>query len=99
MGTAPVPLRPILCVTAGLAFRLLSVRVTVPVIGPPVVGLKSTARLQLAPAASVPAVDEVLIWGQVVERPTAKLSETLGFSPVAGTGKVSGAVPMFLSVT
>jgi hypothetical protein len=96
---SPVPLSPMLCVTAGLAFRLLSVRTADPEINPVVVGMKSTARLQLPPAASVPAEDEVRTSGQVVDESRVKLAETLGFVPVPGTGKVSGALPILRTVT
>src|ERR1039458_6921247 len=96
---SPVPLSPMLCVTDGLAFRLLSVSTTDPENCPVVVGMKSTASPQLVPAASVPAEDEVRTSGQVVDESSLKLAETLGFVPVPGTGKVSGMFPMFLTVT
>src|ERR1700691_5923042 len=98
-AATPVPLSPMLCVTAGIALRLLSVRTADPVIGPMAVGMKSTARTQLVPAASVPAVDDERTSGQVVDASRVKLAETLGFSPDPGTGKLSGALPMLLSVT
>jgi hypothetical protein len=47
----------------------------------------------------MPAEDDEVTWGQVVDASSAKSAETLGFSPAPEAGKVSGALPMFLSVT
>src|ERR1039458_3711856 len=93
------PLSAMLCVVDGLAFRSLSVRVTEPANCPEVAGVKSTARLQLAPAASVPAEYEDVTSGQVVDESKAKFAETLGFWPEPGTGKVNGALPTLRIVT
>jgi hypothetical protein len=46
----------------------------------------------------MPAVDDVETSGQVVDESRVKLAETVGFSPDPGTGKLSGALPTFVSV-
>ena len=78
-GAAPVPVRLTVWV-AGLA---LSVMVTAPVLVPPVVGLKVTLMVQLAPAATLEP--QVLVWEK---SPLALMLVMLRV-----------ALPVFLSVT
>jgi hypothetical protein len=67
---------------------------------PSVVGLKSMAALQLAPAVRVYAVDElVLVCVQVEALSQPKFAATLGLYPVMGSGKVRVALPLLATVT
>ena len=97
----PVPLRETLCVVPGLAFRLVSVMTSWPVVAPAAVGPNSMLLVQLAPAARVPGFMEVVAEssGQVDDAPRRKPAAMLGFKPVAGTGKLRSALPMFCRVT
>ena len=52
LAATPVPLRWMVCVDP-IAFSELSVSTAVPVSAPAVVGMKFTAYVQFAPAASV----------------------------------------------
>ena len=61
-----------------------------PPIEPVVVGAKSTGRVQLAPAASVPAAADKETTGQVAELSIWKFAAMLGFCPEVRTGNVSG---------
>jgi hypothetical protein len=87
-----------LCVLYGAAaFRLLSVVTSEPLKEPTVAGVKLIRLVHLDPEASVPGLE--LDCGQVEPLPIANPGEMLGFKPVAGTGNVSGALPIFVSVT
>jgi hypothetical protein len=69
---------------------------------PETVGSKLIDNEQEAPAASVPTVEErALIIGQAVAPVLSrvKLVAMLGLLPVEGTGKLSGILPMFRSIT
>ena len=59
-------------------------------------------KRQEAPAASVPAVDELVVkrgQADVTALSKTKLSEMLGLFPVVGTGKLRVALPSFSTVT
>jgi hypothetical protein len=66
--------------------------------------MKSTSSSQCAPAAISNAEDDASTSGHVFDESRVKFAEfvefveTLGFSPVSGTGKTSGALPMFRNV-
>jgi hypothetical protein len=82
-------------------FRLLSVRVVVPVTAPPRSGAKLIGSVQLAEGASEPASKDVtLTIGQAVEPVllSVKLAVVFGFVPVAGMENRSGALPMLATV-
>ena len=86
-----VPLKGIVCVTLGLAFKLLSVKMAVPVTGPLItgVGVKAIPTLQaIAGASEKPAVQSAgvplpVTWEKFVE------------IPKPGKIAVSGAFPLF----
>jgi hypothetical protein len=95
-----VPLSEIVWV-AFVPFRLLFVSTRVPVMLPKEVGAKLIGRVHEAPAASVPADDEVLpVIGQAVppELLKAKFVEMLGLLPLDGIENVSAVFPLFDSV-
>jgi hypothetical protein len=62
---------------------------------PAAVGVKSIARVQDAPEASVEVEDDVLNCVHVEALSHAKPVEMLGFVPVVGVARVSAALPMF----
>lgn len=74
----------------------MSVNTSEPVMLPGVTGAKFTSRVQLLPCPSVPAEDEEPTEGQAPLSPAAskKLDEMLGFVPLLGGSKTSGALPM-----
>src|SRR5579875_1442457 len=88
-----------LWVTAGEAFRFVSVRLALPVMAPAAVGVKLMGKVQELPAASDPWEDVVSRIGHVADASIAKFAEIDGFCPVAGAGKFSVALPLFSSVT
>jgi hypothetical protein len=95
-GGVAVPPRAMVCV-ALVAFRLLSVRTSEPLMVPNVVGAKLMGRVQLAPDASVAGELPVVSSGHA-DPPlllSVKLAAMLGSLPVIGMGKVSGMLPMF----
>ena len=95
-----VPPSEIVCVTLD-PFILLSVTTNDPLIVPAAVGAKLIGRVHEAPAASVPADDEVLpVIGQAVppELLKAKFVEMLGLLPLDGIENVSAVFPLFDSV-
>jgi len=97
----PVPLKEMLCV-APLTLRALSVKTSDPLSEPAAVGEKLVGRRQDSPAAKVPDEEELeLTKGQaeVTLLLSVKLVAMLGLSPVAGTGKLSGALPILCTVT
>ena len=55
--------------------------------------------MQEVPAARVAALDEVVSCGQVELPPMVKPDAMVGFRPEVGTGKVSVALPLFVTVT
>src|ERR1035437_4308842 len=96
-GSGAVPLRAMVCV-ALVAFRLLSVRTSEPLMVPNVVGAKLMGRVQLAPDASVPAAELLVVSNGQADPPlllSVKLAAMLGLFPIPGIGKVSDALPMF----
>ena len=78
---------------------MLSVVTKEPVRGPVKVGTKLKTSVQLAPAASEVAAEVELSCGQVELVLKLKLAPTLGFFPVAGIAKASGALPLFATFT
>src|SRR5258708_6000904 len=69
---------------------------------PAAVGAKLMGRMQEVPCASEPTVEAVLVSSGQAVLPVllrVKLAAMLGLLPLAGTGKFSGALPMFSSVT
>ena len=84
--TNPVPLSAAVCVDPDMS-RLLSVKTADPVMAPPVLGLKSMLRLQLAPTSNeAPAAQSI-----GVPEPAVCRKFELTLSP----DKVSLALPMF----
>jgi hypothetical protein len=80
--------------------RLLSVVINVPVIEPALRGKKLSISVQDDPAASKPVADEEGVnCGQVELELRLKLVETLGFVPVVGMEKTSGAFPLLVMLT
>lgn len=97
---APAPLSGI-CWVEEAALRELSVNERLSVRVPMVVGVKSTAKMQLAPSARVKAIEELgVVWVQVeVGSSQVKFEvERLGLSPVAGRLKVSVALPLLAMI-
>jgi hypothetical protein len=62
-------------------------------------GEKLTSSEQVEPLANVLVPEPGVNSGQVEALPRVKPVEMLGFVPVAGAAKVSGAFPSFSSVT
>ncbi len=62
-------------------------------------GVKLIRLVQEAPAASVAALELDESCGQVELLAIVNPAARLGFRPVAGTGNVSAALPIFVSVT
>ena len=98
----PVPLRLIVCVVLGLAFRLVFVSTREPLIEPAVVGAQLICSVQLVPAANIPAVLLMLpVKGQVpiLALSSVKFVEMAGLLPLAGIGKLSAELPLLAIVT
>ncbi len=94
------PLRLIVWVALGLAFRLLSVMASVPVKEPIAVGLELIRSVQEAPEASTAGEEDVSSCGQVELLPNVKLLlDRLGFRPAAGTAKLRSALPSLATIT
>ena len=98
-GATPVPLNEIVCV-APAAFRLLSDNTALPEMLPTASGLKSKAMVQLDPPSSSKDSPELaVVCRQVEEGSHRKLGDTLGLSPVVGSGKFRMTLPILLTVT
>jgi hypothetical protein len=100
----PVPLNAMLCdvYPGAIEFRSLFVSTSEPFRVPNAVGAKLMGKIQDAPAASVPAVEEPEpTSGQSEEPPLGKVKfgVMLGLLPVDGIGKLNGMLPMFSTVT
>ena len=94
------PAPPLNCtVCTWLVFRLLSAILTVPVIGTAVVGAKSITKEQLVPEARVDDGEPGPSCGQLLLLSNEKPAGMLGFWPDAGAVNVSGAVPIFVTIT
>ena len=98
VAVSPAP--PLNCtVCTWLVFRLLSAMLTVPLMAPDVVGAKSITKEQLVPEARVDDVEPGASCGQLLLLSNEKPAGMLGFWPDAGAVNVSGALPMFVTVT
>ena len=99
-----VPLTSMVCTEypGPTELRALSVRVNEPLRLPGADGVKLMGKVQEAPGASVPAdVELALTRGHVpaLLLSSEKFAAMLGLLPVAGTGKLRVALPMFSTVT
>jgi hypothetical protein len=80
----------------------VSVSASEPVRAPTVAGAKLIGNWQEAPAASVPAVEELALTSGQAKEPllfSVKFPAILGLLPLDGIGKVNAALPTFSTVT
>src|SRR5665213_2457190 len=82
-GAMPMPFSGTTCVEPGME-RSLSVVMSLPLSGPPVMGVKLTTSVQDFPAASVAVAELALSCGQVEPLPMVKPGVMLGLAPAAG---------------
>lgn len=102
MSMIPVPDKLIVCVL-GLIFRLVSVKMSEPLIAPTIVGVKLMGSVQLVWAGNDPDALLLLPTSGQELLPlllSVKLvEEILGSFPEEGIGKLRAVLPMFSTVT